>query len=44
MPMTINLIKGETYQAHPLPEFTREIMAAGGLMKYVAKKKGLTPR
>jgi len=36
-----NLTKGETYQAHPLPEFAREIMAAGGLMKYVAKKKGL---
>ncbi|HLC40876.1 MAG TPA: 3-isopropylmalate dehydratase small subunit [Methylomirabilota bacterium] len=36
-----NLTKGETYQAQPLPEFAREIMAAGGLMKYVAKKKGL---
>lgn len=39
-----NLTKNETYHAHPLPEFAREIMAAGGLMKYVAKKKGLTPR
>ena len=36
-----NLTKGEHYQAQPLPEFAREIMAAGGLMKYVAKKKGL---
>jgi len=36
-----NLTKGERYQAQPLPEFAREIMAAGGLMKYVAKKKGL---
>lgn len=36
-----NLTKGETYQAQPLPDFAREIMAAGGLMKYVAKKKGL---
>ena len=25
-------------------EKAREIMAAGGLMKYLAKKKGLTPR
>ena len=36
-----NLTRGETYQAEPLPAFAREIMAAGGLMKYVAKKKGL---
>ena len=36
-----NLTKGERYQAQPFPEFAREIMAAGGLMKYVAKKKGL---
>ena len=36
-----NLTKGETYQAQPLPDFAREIMAAGGLMKYVARKKGL---
>ncbi len=39
-----NLTKGETYQSTPLPEFAREIMAAGGLMKYVAKRKGLTAR
>lgn len=39
-----NLTKNETYQATPLPAFAREIMAAGGLMKYVAKKKGLRPR
>ena len=38
-----NLTKGERYQAQPLPDFAREIMAAGGLMKYVAKKKGLRP-
>src|SRR5574337_543456 len=37
-----NLTKGETYQARPLPAFAREIMAAGGLMNYVAKKKGLS--
>jgi 3-isopropylmalate/(R)-2-methylmalate dehydratase small subunit len=37
-----NLTKEETYQAQPLPAFAQEIMAAGGLMKYVAKKKGLT--
>ena len=39
-----NLTRDETYQANPLPEFAREIMAAGGLMRYVAKKKGLTPK
>ena len=38
-----NLTKGETYRAQPLPEFAREIMAAGGLMKYVARKVGLVP-
>ncbi|MBI4588549.1 MAG: 3-isopropylmalate dehydratase small subunit [Candidatus Rokubacteria bacterium] len=36
-----NLTTGESYRAHPLPVFAREIMAAGGLMKYVARKKGL---
>ncbi len=36
-----NLTKEETYQAQPLPPFAQEILAAGGLMKYVAKKKGL---
>jgi 3-isopropylmalate dehydratase small subunit len=39
-----NLTKNETYHAMPLPAFAQEIMAAGGLMKYVAKKKGLTGR
>ena len=36
-----NLTKGERYQAQPLPPFAREIMAAGGLMNYVARKVGL---
>jgi 3-isopropylmalate dehydrogenase/3-isopropylmalate/(R)-2-methylmalate dehydratase small subunit len=36
-----NLTRHETYQARPLPPFAQEIMAAGGLMKYVARKKGL---
>jgi 3-isopropylmalate/(R)-2-methylmalate dehydratase small subunit len=36
-----NLTRGETYQARPLPEFAREIIAAGGLMAYVARKRGL---
>jgi len=39
-----NITKEETYQAQPLPPFAQEIMAAGGLMKYVAKKKGLQGR
>ena len=36
-----NLTREETYQAQPLPPFAQEIMAAGGLMKYVARQKGL---
>ncbi len=36
-----NLTRGESYRAQPLPPFAREIMEAGGLMKHVAKKKGL---
>ncbi len=39
-----NLTRNETYRANPLPPFAQEIMAAGGLMKYVAKKKGLAGR
>jgi 3-isopropylmalate dehydrogenase len=34
-----NITKEENYQAQPLPSFAQEIMAAGGLMKYVAKKR-----
>ena len=37
-----NLTTGETYHAQPMPPFAREIMAAGGLMPYVARKVGLT--
>jgi 3-isopropylmalate/(R)-2-methylmalate dehydratase small subunit len=39
-----NLTKDETYHAQPLPPFAQEIMAAGGLMKHVARKKGLPGR
>ena len=35
-----NLTKNETYQAQPFPEFIREIIEAGGLMKSIAKKAG----
>ena len=37
-----NLTRGESYQAQPMPPFAREIMDAGGLMPYVARKVGLT--
>jgi 3-isopropylmalate dehydratase small subunit len=37
-----NLTRSETYQAKGLPEFAQEIMKAGGLMPYIAKKRGLT--
>ncbi|CEP69310.1 Aconitase/3-isopropylmalate dehydratase, swivel [Moorella glycerini] len=34
----VNLTKGETYQAAPFPPFMQELIAAGGLMPYVARK------
>jgi 3-isopropylmalate/(R)-2-methylmalate dehydratase small subunit len=34
-----NLTKNRTYQAKPMPEFMQEIIGAGGLMKWVIKKK-----
>lgn len=34
----INLTRGETYQAVPFPPFMQEIIVAGGLMPYVARK------
>jgi 3-isopropylmalate/(R)-2-methylmalate dehydratase small subunit len=39
-----NLTRSEAYRANPLPPFAQEIMAAGGLMAYVARKKGLGGR
>lgn len=33
-----NLTRGETYLAAPFPPFMQEIIAAGGLMPYVARK------
>lgn len=33
-----NLTRNKTYQAAPYPEFMQTLIAAGGLMKYVAKK------
>lgn len=37
----INLTKKQEFQAAAFPPFMQELMNAGGLMKYVAKKKGL---
>ena len=34
-----NHTKNETYKAQPFPEFMQQIMAAGGLMKYVMSKQ-----
>jgi len=39
-----NRTRNESYRATPLPPFAQAIMAAGGLMRYVAKKKGLVGR
>lgn len=33
----VNKTKGETYQATPLPDFVREIVDEGGLIKYTRK-------
>jgi 3-isopropylmalate dehydratase small subunit len=33
-----NLTKNETYKASPVPEFMQQIIAAGGLVKYTAKR------
>ena len=34
----INHTKGETYQAAPFPPFVQELIAAGGLVSYVARR------
>ncbi|MDK2821722.1 MAG: 3-isopropylmalate/(R)-2-methylmalate dehydratase small subunit [Clostridia bacterium] len=34
----VNLTKGETYRAASFPPFMQEIIAAGGLMPYVARR------
>ncbi len=34
-----NLTKNETYQAQPFPAFMQQIIAAGGLMKYVITRQ-----
>jgi len=34
-----NLIKNKTYQAKPMPAFMQELIEAGGLMKWVVKKR-----
>ena len=35
----INLTTGKTYQATPVPPFMQQIIAAGGLIYYVAERK-----
>lgn len=35
----MNLTKTKTYKAKPMPGFMRELIAAGGLMKWVGKKR-----
>ena len=39
-----NRTTGQRYQATAFPPFMQEIIAAGGLMPYVAKQVGLSPR
>jgi len=34
-----NLTKEQVYKAKPMPEFMQELISAGGLMKWVVKKK-----
>mgnify|MGYP001047068959 FL=1 len=35
-----NLTKNKTYKITPIPPFMEELLASGGLMEYVQKKKG----
>jgi len=35
-----NLTRGETYQANSIPEFMRNLIAAGGIIEYVKKQVG----
>jgi 3-isopropylmalate dehydratase small subunit len=35
----INVTKGVTYKAEPLPEFMRTLVDAGGLVEYVRTKE-----
>jgi len=35
-----NLTTGESYQAEPLPQFMRELVAAGGLLPYLKARPG----
>lgn len=37
----VNLTKKQEYQAAAFPPFMQELITSGGLMKYVANKKGL---
>ena len=34
-----NITKGESYQSQPFPEFIKEIIAAGGLLKSIKEKQ-----
>jgi 3-isopropylmalate/(R)-2-methylmalate dehydratase small subunit len=34
----VNITKGETYIAQPIPPFMQQLIAAGGLMEYVQKQ------
>lgn len=38
----VNVTKGETYQAKPIPPFMGEIFAAGGLVGFLRQKLGIT--
>ncbi len=35
-----NIIKGETYQSQPFPEFLQKMIELDGLVNYVNSKKG----
>jgi len=35
-----NVTRGETYRAEPLPDFVMEMVAAGGLVPYLARQRG----
>lgn len=35
----VNQTRGETYRAEPFPEFMQDLIAAGGLLRYIKEQK-----
>ncbi len=42
--VVVNLTRGQTYSVAPFPKAMRDIIDAGGLMEYVRRTRGETPK